>query len=98
MPTKAIKYENFFPEKVYQCFCLKKVIDKIWYSFFNNDIRCYSEIILAVTEYCQSDPNLYCLRVHEKSNCLFLCQAHMIITLVLEAKSDCTSMDEKDLF
>ena len=29
MATKAVKYENFFPEKVYQCFCLKKVIDKI---------------------------------------------------------------------
>ena len=89
MHTTAIKYENFFPEKVYHCLCLKNALDEI----FENDIRNYSEIILAVTECCQGNSDLYCLRVQEKTNCLFLYYAHMMKTLISEAKFDCTSTD-----
>lgn len=93
MPTTSIKYENVFPENIYHCPCLKNTIEEI----FKAEIWCYSEIILAVSECCQCDSNVYCLRVQEKLSCLFLCQAQKIITLLLEAKFDCTSMDEKDL-
>ena len=93
MPTTAIKCENDFPEKVYRCPCLKKAIEEI----FKAESRYYSEIILTVSKCCKCNSNVYCFRVQEKSNCLFLGQAHMIITLLLEAKFDCTSMDEKNL-
>ena len=92
MLTTVIKYEKFFLEKVYHCPFLKNAIEEI----FKTEIQCYSEIILAVSECCKCDPNVYCLRVQEKSNCLFLCQAHLIIMLS-EAKFDCISMDETDL-
>ena len=29
MPTTAINYEHFFPEKVYHCPCLKNALDEI---------------------------------------------------------------------
>lgn len=93
MPTTAIKYEKFFPEKVYYCTCLKNAIDEI----YKNEVRCYSEMILAVSECFQGDSHLYFLRVQGKSNCLLLCQVHVIITLLSEAKFDCTSSKEKDL-
>ena len=88
-----IKYEDFLPKKAYYCSCLKNTVDEI----LKNDIRSYSDIILAVTEYCQGNSDVYCLRVQEKTIFFFLCQVHMIIKLLTEAKFDCTSADEKDL-
>lgn len=54
MPTTVIKYEEFLPKKVCHCPCLKNTVDEI----FENDIRSYSDIILAVTEYCQGNSDV----------------------------------------
>ena len=51
MPTTAIRYENFFPEKVYHSSSLNNAFHEV----FENDIRSYSDIILAVTECCRGN-------------------------------------------
>ena len=81
MPTTVIKYEDFLPKKVCHCPSLKNAVDEI----FENDIRSYSDIILAVTEYCQGNSDLYFLRVQGKTNFFFFCHGHMIIKLLTEA-------------
>ena len=93
MPTtaEAIKYENFFPEKVYHCPCLKNAADEI----FNNEICSYTEMILAASECCVGDSQVFCMSVEEKTNCLFLCQPHLLITMMSEAKIDCSWACEK---
>ena len=64
MPTtaEAIKYENFFPEKVYHCPCLKNAADEI----FHNEICSYTEMILAASECCVGDSQVFCMSVEEK--------------------------------
>lgn len=65
---------------------------------FITEIWSYSEIILTVTERCKGNTQVYCPRVQDKSNCLLLWQAHLVITLLTEVKYYCTSEDnEKDL-
>lgn len=92
-PPTLIKYESFFPERVYHCPCLKHTKDEI----FNADIRSYSEIILAISECFQSDTHVLWLRVEEKTNCLFSCQPHLVLALLSKARFDCTFLSKKDL-
>ena len=33
----------------------------------------------------------------EKNDCLFLCQPHILITMIMEGKFDCISGNEKDI-
>ena len=93
MSSTVIKNENFFPEKVYNCPCLKNVIDEI----FNNEIRSYTEMMLGISECCVGDSQVYCLRAEEKTNYLFICQPHLLMTMMSEASFDCTSTCEKDI-
>ena len=85
----VIKYGNYFPEKVYHCPSLKNATEEI----FKAEIWCYSEIILAVSECCKCDSNVYCLRVQEKSNCLSSTHDNVVIG----SQVWYTSMDEKNL-
>lgn len=90
MPTRLLKYGNFFPERVYHCPCLKKALDEI----YNVDIRRYREIRLAIWE---GTAQFYCVRVEDKLNCLFLCQTHLVLTLFTEVKYRYNSENKKDL-
>ena len=35
--------------------------------------------------------------MNETRDCLFLCQPQLLITMMIEGRSDCTSSDEKDI-
>ena len=52
---------------MYYCPCLKYTLDEI----FDNEIRSYTEMMLAVSECCVGDSQVFCMRVQEKMNCLF---------------------------
>ena len=53
-----------------------------------NKIRSYAEIMLAVSECCFGNARIFCMRVNEKRDCLFLCQPHLLITMMIEGKLD----------
>ena len=77
-----INYKNFFPKKVYHCPCLTYVINQI----YDADIRSYTEILLAISNYSQGG-QVFTLK--DKTNCLIMCQAHIIITMLSKVKYGC---------
>ena len=87
-----INYKNFFPKKVYHCPCLTYVINQI----YDADIRSYTDILLAISNYCQRG-QVFTLCIKDKTNCLIMCQAHIIKTMLSKVKYGCTSRSEKDL-
>ena len=93
MSNSIIKYENFFPEKLYYCPCLENTVNQIFYQ----QICSYTEMLLAISECCVSDLRVFCTRVNEKKDCLFICQPYLLKTIMVEGKFDCTSENEKDI-
>ena len=73
MPSAIMTYENVFPEKVCYCPCLMDAIDYI----FNNEIRSYTETMLAISECFVDDSQIHCMKVEEKTNFVFVCQPHL---------------------
>ena len=55
MSNSVLKYENFFPEKVYYCPCGENAINEI----FKKQIHSYTEIMLAVSECCVGDARVF---------------------------------------
>lgn len=43
----------------------------------------------AISECCVGNAQFFCTRVSKKSDCLFLCQPHLLITMMIEGKFDC---------
>ena len=93
MSNSIIKYEKFFPEKVYYCLCLENAVNEI----FNKQIHSYTEMMLAISECCVGDARVFCTRANEKKDCLVLCQPHLLITMMVAGKFDGTSANEKDI-
>lgn len=59
----------------------KKALDEV----FNVEIRSYSEIVLAVSECCQGNSQVFLFK-STRANRLLVSQAHLIITMLTEAK------------
>ena len=55
MSNSIIKYEKFFPEKVYYCLCLENAVNEI----FNEQIHSYTEMMLAISECCVGDARVF---------------------------------------
>ena len=62
MSNSIIKYENFFPERVYYCPCLENAVNEI----FNKQIRSYTEMMLAILGCCVGDARVSCTRANKK--------------------------------
>lgn len=92
MSNAVTKYENFFPEK-----CITVYVWRMQLMKFLKEIRSYTAIMPAISECCVGNAQLFCTRVSKKSDCLFLCQPHLLITMMIEGTFDCTSEDEKDI-
>ena len=77
MSNLILKYENFFPEKVYYCAGMEKAVNEI----FNKQICSYTEMVLAILECCVGDGRVFCTRANKKKKivCFF-------VSLMIEGK------------
>ena len=85
------RYENFIPKKVYRCPCLTYVVNQI----HDANIRSYQLILDAISKSCLVEEQVFSLRVENKTSCMLLCQAYLILILS-EAKYECTSQSDSN--
>lgn len=52
-------------------------------------------MMLAILQCCVGDSRVFCAGVNEKKDFVFTCQPHLLITMMVEGKIDCTSVDGK---
>ena len=46
---------------------------------------------------CVCDSQVYCTKEEEKTDSLFICQPHLLMTMMSETRFDCRSTCEKDI-
>ena len=73
------------------------VLKKLWMKFTMQILVVTVKLYWLSHNVVKANPRVYCVRVQDKSNCLFLCQAYLLFTLLTEVKYRCTSENEKDL-
>ena len=80
------KFKKFFPQKVYQCSCLERVID----SCLLNDIYSFIDICVKVNQ--TSREKIFCTKCSEnKQDVIFTCSDHIpmvILAVEIEQTSD----------
>ena len=87
----------FLAKKVYRCPCLLHVLIQVW----NQDIGRLDDIKRAVEDLHWGNESglLYFICVNEnKENVMFLCKAHLNITVMSEMRYGCTSQTHKDFY
>ena len=80
------KYNKFFPEKVYRCTCLRRIIA----SCLADEIYCLTDICEKVDETVRK--KIFCVKCGEnEQNVIFSCCNHMPVIIVEtdETKSYC---------
>ena len=86
------KYGNFIPRKVYRCPCLTYFVNQI----HDANIRSYQLILDATSKSYLAEEQVFSLRIENKTSCMLLGQAHLILTLLSETKFECTSQSDSD--
>ena len=56
----------------------------------------YSLILETISISCIAEEQVFSLPVQNKTSCMLLCQAHLILTLLSETKYECTSQSESN--
>ena len=82
-----LKYKKFFPQKVYRCDCLARVIA----SCLANEIYSLMDICLKVNQTIRK--KIYCVKCGEnKENVIFSCTDHMPIVIFAVETSQSTGI------
>ena len=86
------RYKNFIPKKVYRCPYLMDIANFI----HDANICSYLMIVDAVSKSCLAEEQDFSLQVENKTSCMLLCQAHLILTLLSETEYECTSQSDRN--
>ena len=88
------RYENVIPKKVCRSLCLMHVINLI----HDANVRSYLLILDAISKSCLAEEHVCSLRVENKTSCMSLCQAHLILNLLSETNyvNMCTSQSDSN--
>lgn len=91
-----MSYENFYPKRIYPCPCLSYILNQV---VSTENVTGYNDITKGITELCSGSRSIvYSVRVQNKTNAMIVCNSHMTISAVSEAKYNCTSAVKNDLF
>ena len=84
------KYEYSFPQKVYRCACLGRIIT----SCFHNGIYALSDILDEVKEAeCDETKKIFCVKCgRHDENVVLSCADHMGILIIVAKRFDCTEL------
>ena len=86
--------KTFIQGKVfYRCPCLMHLVNEI----SNTNIRSYLAILETISSSCFTPEQFFSLHVENKTSCMIMCQAHLIMTLLLETNYECASESDNDL-
>ena len=86
--------KTFIQGKVfYRCPCLMHLVNEI----SNTNIRSYLAILETISSSCVTPEQFFSLHVENKTSCMIMCQAHLIMTLLLETNYECASENDNDL-
>ena len=80
--------KTFIQGKVfYRCPCLMHLVNEI----SNANIRSYLAILETISSGCVPSEQFFSLHVENKTSCMIMCQAHLILGLLLETNYECAS-------
>ena len=93
MSFDRMKYEYFFPSKVFRCACLGEIIQKCC----DNGLYPFTEIIDKISKFnfIDDDENnkVFAVKCGEKSkDCIFTCEKHLSIVLFAKNNFSCTDI------
>ena len=78
----------------YRCPCLMHLVNEI----SNTNIRSYLAILETISSSCVPPEQFVSLHVENKTSCMIMCQAHLILALLLETNYECTSESNNVFF
>lgn len=78
----------------YRCPCLMHLVNEI----SNTNIRSYLAILETISSSCVPPEQFVSLHVENKTSCMIMCQAHLILALLLETNYECASESNNVFF
>ena len=92
MSFDRMKYEYFFPSKVFRCACLGEIIEKCR----DNGLYSFTEIIDEISKFnfIDEDKNkVFVVKCGDESkDCIFTCEKHLGIVLLAKKNFSCTDI------
>ena len=89
-----LKYEYFFPSKVYRCACLGQIIENCC----DNGLYSFTEIFdeLSTHTFLDNDDNkIFAVKCGNlKKDCIFVCEKHLGIVLFAKKTFSCTDVPQ----
>ena len=87
--------KTFIQGKVfYRCPCLMHLVNEI----SSKNIRSYLAILETISSSCVTPEQFFSLHDENKTSCMIMCQAHLILTLLLETNYECASESDNVFF
>ena len=97
MSFNRLKYEYFFPSKVFRCACLGQIIENCC----DNGHYSFTEIVDELNNHTfldNDDNKIFSVKCGELNrDCIFVCEKHLGIVLFAKKKFSCTDIHNRQI-